>query len=86
MMAGMMKLDSSRSSTTLQGMRAAFAAAATAALTARSLVAATTSHLPSMSAVSNTRARCVIAPRATRLGELGAELRRHDGDHGAGLA
>ncbi len=43
-MAGMMKVQSSWSSTTLQKRFAAVAAAATAALTARSSVAATTSQ------------------------------------------
>ena len=70
MMAGMMKLDSSRSSTTLQGMRAALAAADTAAFTARSSVAATTSQAPSMSA-GGELAR-VMRERAAR--QRGGEL------------
>ena len=80
MIAGMMKLDSSRSSTTLHGMRAALAAADTRALTARSFVAATASHAPSISD-GRKLARDVreVAARQ-RLRHLAAELRRDDGD------
>jgi hypothetical protein len=65
MIAGMMKLDSSRSSTTLQGIRAPVATSETLAFTARSFVAATASHLPSRSEATNSRATCVHAPRCT---------------------
>ena len=83
-MAGTMKREASRSSTTLTGMAAASLKLAIQRLTARREVATMTSRTPSRSAGSNSRATICNRPAAARSASSGTSSRRHHRDQRGG--